>query len=318
MQDNIKLSPITEKRLNTLCDEKNSTTKKSNTTDARDITSSKKSQHIDNSNKENLQPIKSTIPINNTPLKEDVQSQIDSQIEDTPTYNVLTRNKYTPLNEITDLMETDTNANDNNSIVAELKNRNRLTHPIIEAPSIQDKPFHDNTTQKGINVHPGPSNITISREDDKDRPKGKDQKKKEKPPPLNIIYQNPKDAERLITSQIKEANFTIKRINNNKHILQMFSLTDFHKAKKLLKSVYTCFYNFTQKKDKAISVLLKGLHHSYDPKAILSKLKSLKVKSIGFHKVTLFKTKRSVSENIQLLYFWYSWRQEVKYKIFSK
>ncbi|GAB1861458.1 hypothetical protein CAJAP_02537 [Camponotus japonicus] len=232
----------------------------------------KKSQNVDDSNNENLQSIKSTIPINNTPLKEDVKPQIDSQIEDTPTYNVLTRNKYTPLNEITDLMETDLDADDNNSIVAELKNRNRRTHPITKAPSIQDKSFHDNTTQKGINVHPGPSNITISKEDDKDRPKGKDQKKEEKPLPLNIIYQSPKDTERFITSQIKQANFTIKRINNNKHILQMFSLTDFHKAKKLLESVYTCFYTFTPKKDKAISVLLKGLHHSYDPQENASKI----------------------------------------------
>lgn len=83
----------------------------------------------------------------------------------------------------------------------------------------------------------------------------------------------------------------------------MFSLTDFHTAKKLLESVYTYFYTYTPKKDKTISILLKGIHHSYDPQTILSKLKSLKVEGVGFHKITNFTTKRSVNENIQLPIF---------------
>lgn len=84
----------------------------------------------------------------------------------------------------------------------------------------------------------------------------------------------------------------------------MFSLTDFHKAKKLLEiGIYVFLYFHTKKRQSYISVLLKGLHHSYDPQIILNELKSLKVEGIGFHKVTLFKTKRSVSENIQLPIF---------------
>ncbi|EFN73731.1 Nucleic-acid-binding protein from transposon X-element, partial [Camponotus floridanus] len=63
------------------------------------------------------------------------------------------------------------------------------------------------------------------------------------------------------------------------------------------------FYTFTPKKDKVISILLKGLHHSYDSQEILNELKSLKIEDVGFHKVTPFKTKRSVSENIQLPIF---------------
>lgn len=137
----------------------------------------KESQQVKNSNKENIQPIKSTIMNNNIPVQEDVQSQIDFQIENTPTCNVQMRNKYTPLTEITNLMETDTDANDNNGIIEELKNRNRWTHPITEAPSTQDKLYHDNTTQKGTIIHPGPPNMKIYGEDDKDRTKGKDKKK---------------------------------------------------------------------------------------------------------------------------------------------
>lgn len=51
----------------------------------------KKKKHIDDQDKENLQLIKNTVPINNTSSKEYIQTQIDSQIENAPTYYVLTK-----------------------------------------------------------------------------------------------------------------------------------------------------------------------------------------------------------------------------------
>lgn len=67
------------------------------------------------------------------------------------------------------------------------------------------------------------------------------------------------DTEQLITSQVKNSDFVIKRVNDKKHVLQMYSLADYHRVKKLLESVHTCFYTFTPKKEKTISVILKGI-----------------------------------------------------------
>lgn len=83
----------------------------------------------------------------------------------------------------------------------------------------------------------------------------------------------------------------------------MFSETDYYKAKKLLELANTCFYTYTPKKDKLISVLLKGLHHSYNPQEILSELQTFDTEGLKFIKVSHFTTKRSVSESISLSIF---------------
>lgn len=73
-------------------------------------------------------------------------------------------------------------------------------------------------------------------------------KKEEKPPPFNILYQNPRDTEKLILSELGQVRFLIKEVNNNKHTLQMFSETDYYKAKKLLELANTCFYTHPEKR----------------------------------------------------------------------
>lgn len=78
---------------------------------------------------------------------------------------------------------------------------------------------------------------------------------------------------------------------------------DYYKAKESLELVKACFYTFTPKKDKAFTILLKGLHHSYDPQDILSELQALNVEGLNFSKVTHFKTKKSINENIPLSMF---------------
>lgn len=254
-----------------------------------------KNRKPDNKDKENIQPNINKKLIPNTPQ---TQPEMSTQMEEAPSYSVQTENRYTPLNNITNSMETEA---ENSDIITELRNRNRGINSSDRSPSSQDHNHQiHNRAQEQMDTHPGDYKHPPSTEANKDQPK---KKKEGKPPPLNIIYQSPKDTERLISSQIKQANFTIKRINNNKHVLQMFSLTDFHKAKKLLESVHTCFYTFTPKENKNISVLLKGLHHSYDTQIILNELKSLNIENVSFHKVTQFKTKRSESENIQLPIF---------------
>lgn len=56
-------------------------------------------------------------------------------------------------------------------------------------------------------------------------------------------------------------------------------------------------------KDKTITMLLKGLHHSYDSQEILTELQALKIEGLNFLKITPFKIKRSISEGIPLSVF---------------
>lgn len=55
-----------------------------------------------------------------------------------------------------------------------------------------------------------------------------------KPPPINILYQDPKETIQLITSNSKELNFHIKRLNKIKLSLQLNNIKDFQKAKEAL------------------------------------------------------------------------------------
>lgn len=83
----------------------------------------------------------------------------------------------------------------------------------------------------------------------------------------------------------------------------MFNASDFYQAKKLLESVDTCFYTYTPKANKPISILLKGLNYTYNPQEILNELKALNIDGLNFIKVTNFTTKKSLAENIQLSIF---------------
>lgn len=123
---------------------------------------------------------------------------------------------------------------------------------------------------------------------------------KARPPPINIISQDPKDTVQLIKHNLSITNFHIKRIHNNKHILYVNNLSDFTKAKNILTSAKTSFYTFTHKSEKYQTYLLKGLDNSFSEQDILSELKGLQISDVDFTKVTRFTTKKSIANNIHL------------------
>lgn len=50
-------------------------------------------------------------------------------------------------------------------------------------------------------------------------------KRRDKPLPINILYQDPKDIVRLLKSELKDvSDYHIKRINNDKHVLQTYNI----------------------------------------------------------------------------------------------
>lgn len=218
-------------------------------------------------------------------------------------YSILTENKYQILSEIN--TNTDQRTSNAEEFAIYLRNRNR------EAPG----PQSENTIEMQNSKNPLPAQTTSSTQSytqsstrkshQPSQKTGTDtsQRKDDKPPPFNILFQSSKDTEKLLVSNLSQTQFLIKKINNSKHTLQVFTLTDFYKVKKLLESVCMCFYTYTLKSDKTISVILKDLHYSYEPNDILTELQQLNIEGLSFTKVSNFTTKRSVAENIPLLMF---------------
>jgi hypothetical protein len=68
-----------------------------------------------------------------------------------------------------------------------------------------------------------------------------------RPSPINITLQDPKDTEALIQDTLKIRNFHIKRIHAGKHVLYLQSLNDYNKAKEILITTDTAFYTYTPK-----------------------------------------------------------------------
>jgi hypothetical protein len=68
-----------------------------------------------------------------------------------------------------------------------------------------------------------------------------------RPSPINITLQDPKDTEALIQDTLKIRNFHIKRIHRGKHVLYLQSLNDYNKAKEILITTDTAFYTYTPK-----------------------------------------------------------------------
>ncbi|CAK9816292.1 Nucleic-acid-binding protein from transposon X-element [Anthophora plagiata] len=91
-----------------------------------------------------------------------------------------------------------------------------------------------------------------------------------KPPPINILYQDPKETVQLISHSSSQGNFHIKRISKTKHVLQLNTLEDFQKAKRL--------------------------PESFSEQEIMGELQSRANNELRFEKITRFKTAKSVRE----------------------
>lgn len=175
-------------------------------------------------------------------------------------YNVSTSNKYDILSDATNITINNTEIEDD--FVKELKKKNMdssgNTLSRNQSPSkIQSQVTNRNGKSLTLN-----KNQVRDRKDSKTE--GNERKKEEKLPPINILYQDPKDTEILLIKKLGQIRSAIKRGSKNKHSLQVYSANDFYQTKKLLESASTCFYTYTQKLDKPISMILKGLHHTYD------------------------------------------------------
>ncbi|XP_076284796.1 uncharacterized protein LOC143211236 [Lasioglossum baleicum] len=117
-----------------------------------------------------------------------------------------------------------------------------------------------------------------------------------RPPPINILHQDPKDSIKLL-QETGNPKFHIKRINNTKHIVQMEDISDFDKVKNILNSTNTEFYTYTPKWLKHQNFLVKGLPPSFENTEILTELEKTSNNKIKFIKVSNFTTPIAQREN---------------------
>jgi hypothetical protein len=84
-----------------------------------------------------------------------------------------------------------------------------------------------------------------------------------RPPPINIALQDPKDTVALMQDTLKIRNFHIKRIHAGKHVLYLQNLSKYKKAIEILITTNTAFYTYTPKSQKQHTYLLKELDNSF-------------------------------------------------------
>ena len=203
-----------------------------------------------------------------------------------------------------------TSLEENNAALEAIRKKNENPKHSLRAttgsPNTRDSPSSNKTTQPTVSTSAAPpapppgdrrttDNLPASPTDPRQVPT-----EKTRPPPINIINQDPRDTVQLIKHNIGISNFHIKLIHNNKHVLYLDNLQDFTKAKEILISAQTSFFTFTHKLEKFQTYLLKGLDNNFSENDILSELRDLQISDVEFTKVSRFTTKKSIANNVQL------------------
>lgn len=118
-----------------------------------------------------------------------------------------------------------------------------------------------------------------------------------KPPPINILGQNPKDTIHAMRTVVKTDRFAIKRYNEQLYSLKTESYEDYQKTVGMLKSLDAQYYTYTPKEEKQQTMLIKGLDNCYTPEEVLQLLKEKETSDLKFNQVTRFSTARSRQQN---------------------
>ena len=186
------------------------------------------------------------------------------------------------------------------------KHRDKERESRTKLPS---PPASTSTSAKAGRVTPAATPVMDSTQEKKvQHPQGHKVKevehdKAEKPPPINVLHQDPKDAIELLKSQSSQIKFHIKKISNVKHAIQLHSAADFDEVKELLNGANTSYYSFTPKEKKNFTYLLKGLPQSFSEQEIPNELQQSAIVGHDFVKVIKFKTTKSIKENRALPIF---------------
>lgn len=145
----------------------------------------------------------------------------------------------------------------------------------IQKDGLQNQSQTQNTEKKQNNEHQGNEN--------------NNQQTKpiniEKPPIINIMGSSQQITYKLIKETLSIPNFKIKRINNNRHYVQLESLKNYNLVIDNLKQRKVKFFTFTPKNLKSQTILLKEIDSSFNPDEVGQEIGKLKLDNINVIKV---------------------------------
>jgi len=180
------------------------------------------------------------------------------------TPNISTRNRFEVLDNVSysvsEDMELDEGEEEEKSFIQILKNKNNK-RPTKNNSQLSNSTQSDIQSAKTlVNRHNTFNQNTQTNKQDKKSLENTSspQVKLKEPPPINIFNQDPKDTWKLAKEIMSNATFHIKRINDNKHILQVDRIDNFKKKKnKLYWRLIQISIHIRQKKIKILPSYLK-------------------------------------------------------------
>ena len=97
-----------------------------------------------------------------------------------------------------------------------------------------------------------------------------------KMPPIKAYNLNIKIVFKELVNKLNHNNFSIKNANKDMSIIYTQNLDDYNKCKSALSDLQSRYYTYTPEELKPISILLKGIHKTYDEEDVLPAINALK------------------------------------------
>jgi len=229
----------------------------------------------------------------NKSLKAEIQKLLDEKSKESKlTTNIPTQNRFEALDSTAStsaIQDIEMVAQEPADFAVYLKKKNNQQEIINSKGKSRYSSKSEEPRKKNITTH------SQAKDPQEDPPKIR---RKDRPPPINILYQDPRDTTKLLKMNIKDIkDFYIKRVNSGKHILQIDTVENFKQVIELLIKCNSKFYTYTDKSEKFITLLLKGLDSAYQEDKILEELRSLNISDVKFTKVLRFTTNKSKNDN---------------------
>lgn len=118
----------------------------------------------------------------------------------------------------------------------------------------------------------------LKRKTDGEVPVSKKLKKrveKDEMPPIKAFNINVKSVFAALCQKMKPEDFTINNANRNLTLIYTHTISDFKNALQILKDLANNHFTYTPKAEKPVSLLLRGVHNSYDENEVKEALNDI-------------------------------------------
>lgn len=134
------------------------------------------------------------------------------------------------------------------------------------------------------------------------KPRSSDHEPERKMPPIKAFNINVKKVHTALISKLASTEYYIQNINKNMSVIHTTTLSNYNTAMELLKEQKAKCYTYTPKENRAVNLILRGIHSTFDEYDIVANLKKLSFKDTDTQIVNAYKysTTRSRTANREL------------------